>query len=185
MDSAWRQERNPNEVNHSSNELRYLFDVVDDRFGEAVTRQSRNKDVVYYTIETLDDSVYYTITLANRYLDIISREKDSEVLELLIPGLDSDIESPVVEQIRDNKDAHFLIRRREKSSKKSSYINVDTEGFSSNKEYKSAHIQSSSDETFDLAAKIRDYELIPSNVPPRYAPTDLIMKNLVIFPGEA
>jgi len=184
MDSVWRQERDPKEANHSSPELRYLFDVVDDRFGEAVTRQTRNKDVVYYSIETLDDFIYYTITLANRYLDIISKEKDSEVIELLIPGLDSNIESPVVEQIRDNKDAHFLIRKRVKSNK-ASYINVGTGGFSSSKEHKSTTAEFNNDGAFDLATKIRDYELIPSNVPPRYAPTELIMKNLVIFPNEA
>lgn len=196
MDSVWNKELYPKKDVYGSPELEYLFDVVADRFDEASRRQSRNKDVAYYTIETLGKSIYYTITLANSYSNIITRGEKVDILEVLVPGITADTEYPIIEQINHNENASFVLRKHISDVKEPVYLHVDTKKLkvkSRNKiafsdDYEENTIQNENnaeDLAFDIAAKIRDYELIPSNIPPRYAPTELIMKELGIFPTDA
>lgn len=196
MDSVWNKEPYPKKDVYGSPELEYLFDVVADRFDEASRRQSRNKDVSYYTIEAFGKNIYYTITLANSYLDIITKGKTADVLEVLVPGIIADTESPIIEQINHNEKATFVLRKYIAEVKEPVYLHVDTKklklknknkaGFSEEiKEDLDNNDVKTEDLAFEIAAKIRDYELIPSNVPPRYAPAELIMRQLGIFPTDA
>ncbi len=196
MDSVWNKEPNPKKDIHSSPELEYLFDVVAERFNEASKRQSRNRDVSYYTIEALGKTIYYTITLASSYLDIITKAKKADIVEVLVPGIIADTESPIIEQINDNEKATFVLRKHVADVKDPVYVHVDTKKMnvkSKNKSAFSDDLKKESEQNgvkiedlaFGIAAKIRDYELIPSNVPPRYAPTELIMKELGVFPTDA
>lgn len=196
MDSVWNKEPNPKKDIHSSPELEYLFDMVADRFNEASKRQSRNRDVSYYTIEALGKSIYYTITLASSYLDIINKNKKADILEVLVPGIIADTESPIIEQINDNEKASFVLRKFIADLKDPVYLHVDTKKLKIKSKNKTEFSSQDNEEldknevkpedvAFEIATKIRDYELIPSNVPPRYAPTELIMKEFGIFPTDA
>lgn len=182
MDSASSNEHYPNYEEYSSPELCYLFDVVAERFNEAVSKQATNENSPYYVIEALDHKIYYGTTYARSYLDLITKRNYSEKFEVLVPAIMADSEVPLVEQISNNPDATFLMRTNDKNNN-TVYLNITTQGFSgSKKEIVKAYKQFISgkvrkeDRVYRLAELVRDYELIPSNVSPRYKFAELLLR---------
>lgn len=191
MDSAPDYDSYSNPEFYSSKELEYLFDVVDDRFNEASEKQTKNKDVAYYGIDVVNETIYYTMTFARSYHRFVTGRADAEVFEVLIPSLIADAEEPVIEQIAGNPEARFMLRKYNKNHEPV-YLDISAEGFrGSKKEIVRAYKQFFSnkvekiDRIMSLAERIRDYELIPSNVPPRYTPVERILRELGIDPNAA
>lgn len=187
--------KGPNDypIGHESSrspEVDYLFDVVASRFNEAAAKQSRNKDTSYYVVENIGESMLYCIALANSYSDLISKAQTTDVFEVLAPAITTDAEHPAIEQIHNNQNASFYLRKYT-SSKQPEFVSLSRMAF--NLKYKDTistirhflnNKKSNGDEVYALAQKIRDYELIPANVPPRYSPAEQILKYLGIRPDD-
>lgn len=191
MDSAPQHERYSSSEKSSSIELGYLFSVVEERFNEASEKQTQNTDSPFYTVEVLNDKTYYGMTFAKSYLDLITRRNYSEKFEVLVPALMADVEVPFAEQINENESASFLIRKSDRHNNPV-YLNATTTGFKGGKkEIVKAYKQFFSDKVpkedrvYKLAEIIRDYELIPSNVSPRYSLAELLLRHSGVEPTDA
>ena len=178
------------EIDHSP-EVEYLFDVVASRFNEASNKQYRNKDASYYTLENIGESMFYCIALTDSYTDLISKSKSVEVFDVLAPAVTSDSEHPVIDPIHNNPEASFYLRKYT-GSKQPEFIAISRMAFEAKPKDTISAIKhflhdkkTQGDEIYALASKIRDYELIPANVPPRYTPAEQILKFLGIDPDNS
>lgn len=174
----------------SSPEVNYLFDVVASRFNEASNKQYRNKDAAYYVIENIGESMFYCIALTDSYTDLISKARGAEVFDILAPAIESDAEHPAIDPIHDNPNASFYLRKYT-GTKQPEFIAISRQAFDLKHKDTVSTIkhflndkETRGDEIYALAQKIRDYELIPANVPPRYSPAEQILKFLGIDPDN-
>lgn len=192
MDSvSWSNEYSNNRETDNSPEVDYLFDVVASRFNEASNKQYRNKDAAYYVLENIGESMFYCIALTESYIDLISKSKSVEVFDVLAPAVASDAEHPIIDPIHNNPEASFYLRKYT-GTKQPEFIAISKMAFEAKPKDTISAIKhflhdkkTQGDEIYALASKIRDFELIPANVPPRYSPAEQILKFLGIDPDNS
>ncbi len=160
-------EQSPPEVRNDK-EMSYLFSVVSDCLSKAAIAQSRNSDARFFGIRIIDNQAFYAFSLAKSYVDFLEGNREAaDHMEVLIPAMGVDIDHPMVEQLVDNSDAYFMVRK---------FVSPGVEEYLIVRPYKIDHLKADGetdlffegvepqDRIFNLAHRIDTYEMIPANV---------------------